>query len=76
VEVLRYTPTIGRWQAVAVVVIAGIALSLVVWAVSALVIDKWISREQRPRLLERLKPYNGGSVADEAQRWLQKQREN
>jgi hypothetical protein len=68
-----YTPIIGRWQAVAVVVIAGIALSLVVWAVSAVVIDKWITRRQSPSLLERRKRYHRGSVAEEAHRWLEEQ---
>jgi hypothetical protein len=56
-----------------VVVIVGIALSILVWAVSALVMDKWIRRRQRQSLLERLQPYQPRSVADEAQRWLEEQ---
>jgi len=56
-----------------VVVIVGIALSIVVWAVSAVVLDRWIQRRQRRSLLERLQPYQPRSVADEAQRWLEEQ---
>ncbi len=54
-----------------VVVISGVALALVVWWVSALVIDRWIRRRQRPSLLDRLQHYQRTSVAEEAQRWLE-----
>jgi hypothetical protein len=63
----------SRWHPVAVVIIAGISLSLVVWIVSTLVIERWIARRQRPSLLERLQPCQPLSVADEAQRWLEEQ---
>ncbi|HUJ67832.1 MAG TPA: hypothetical protein VLX59_19970 [Acidimicrobiales bacterium] len=55
------------------VVIAGIALFVIVWGVSAIVIGGWIRHPQRRSLLERLKPYNRVSVADEAQTWREYQ---
>jgi hypothetical protein len=54
-------------------VIGWVALFIVVSSVSTLAIDKWIRRRQRMTLLERLRPYHQLSVADEAQRWLEKQ---
>jgi hypothetical protein len=73
VDALRYTPIIGWWQAVVVVVIVGVALSLVVWAVSAVVIDKWIRRRQRPSPLERAQPYQPAGLGDQAENWLREQ---
>jgi hypothetical protein len=57
-----------------VVVIGGIALSVVVAGVASMVMDAWLNR-RRPRqsLLERLEPRQPTSVADEAQRWLDEQ---
>jgi hypothetical protein len=60
-----------RWQAVNMIVISGIALSIVVWAVSAVVMDRWVRRRQRRSLLKTLPPYQTRSVADEAQIWLE-----
>jgi hypothetical protein len=36
-------------------------------------LDAWWRRWDRPDLAERLMPYQPGSVADEAQRWLDRQ---
>jgi hypothetical protein len=52
-----------RWHALSVVVVTGIVLSIVVWAVSALVLDRWIQRRQRRSLLERLHHCQPKSVA-------------
>jgi hypothetical protein len=51
-----------------VAVIGGTALFILVSSVSTFVIDRWMTRRQRPTLLERLQPYQPPSVADEAQR--------
>jgi peptidoglycan/LPS O-acetylase OafA/YrhL len=54
----------------AVAVIGGIALFVLVSAISTLLIDRWLRRRHRMTLLERSRPYQPTSVADEAQRWL------
>jgi hypothetical protein len=38
-----------------------------------LLLDAWWRRWDRPDLSERLRPHGRRSVADEAQRWLDKQ---
>jgi hypothetical protein len=52
-----------------VLVVALIVVGLLVWGGSTLLLDAWCKR-QPSDLTERLVPYQSGSVADEAQRWL------
>jgi hypothetical protein len=54
------------------VVGALIVVGVLVWAGSTLLLDAWWKR-QSTDLADRLIPYQGGSVADEAQRWLDRQ---
>jgi hypothetical protein len=56
-----------------VALFGGIAVFVVVWGVSALAIDRWITRRSRRSLRERLEARRPTSVADQAQRWLQEQ---
>jgi hypothetical protein len=51
------------------VVVALIVVGLLVWGGSTLLLDAWWKR-QPTDLADRLMPYQTGSVADEAQRWL------
>jgi hypothetical protein len=51
------------------VVVAFIVVGLLVWGGSTLLLDAWWKR-QPTDLTDRLMPYQSGSVADEAQRWL------
>jgi len=44
---------------------------LMFWAGSALLIDAWERRRQRPPLCERLAPYFP-TIADEAELWLRR----
>jgi hypothetical protein len=54
------------------VVVALIVVGVLVWGGSTLLLDAWLKR--RPTdLIDRLMPYQSGSVADEAQRWLDRQ---
>jgi hypothetical protein len=54
------------------VVVALIVVGVLVWAGSTLLLDVWWGR-RRVDLVDRLMPYQGGSVADEAQRWVDRQ---
>jgi hypothetical protein len=54
-------------MAVAVLIVAG----LLTWAGATLLLDAWWRRWSRPDLAERLQPYQTGSIADDAQRWLE-----
>jgi hypothetical protein len=47
-----------------------VAVGVLTWAGSTLLLDAWWRRRQRPDLAERLLPFPCDSVADEAQRWL------
>jgi hypothetical protein len=52
-----------------------VVVGLLAWVGASLLFDAWLRhRQQRPDLAERLAPYQGGWVADEAQRWLREQR--
>jgi hypothetical protein len=53
--------------------VALIVVGLLVWAGSTLLLDAWWKR-QPTNLVDRLMPYQSGSVADEAQRWLDQPR--
>jgi hypothetical protein len=53
---------------VAALIVAGI----LIWAGSTLLFDAWWKR-QPTDLVDRLMPYQPGSVADEAQCWLDQQ---
>jgi hypothetical protein len=55
------------------VIVAGIAVFLLTWAGSTLLLDAWVRRRRRPTLTERLLPYQP-SVADEAEWWLHRHR--
>jgi hypothetical protein len=46
-----------------------IVVGVLVWAGSTLLVDAWWKR-QPTDLADRLIPYQGGSVADQAQHWL------
>jgi hypothetical protein len=53
-------------------VVALIVAGLLVWGGATLLRDAWWGR-QRVDLVDQLMPYQTGSVADEAQRWLDRQ---
>jgi hypothetical protein len=55
------------------VIAAILTVGFLTWAGATLLLDAWWRRWDRPDLAERLKPYQRGSVADEAQRWLDRQ---
>jgi hypothetical protein len=50
-----------------------IAVGLLVWAGTTLIVDGWQRRPKRPDLAERLRPFQPGSLADQARDWLDKQ---
>jgi hypothetical protein len=50
-----------------------VVASLLTWAGATLTIDGWLRSRSRPSLTERLAPFQPESVADEAQRWLDRQ---
>jgi hypothetical protein len=52
-----------------VLVVGLIVVGVLVWGGSTLLLDAWWGR-QRVDLVDRLMPYQRGSVADEAQSWL------
>jgi hypothetical protein len=54
-------------------VAAVIAVGLLVWAGTTLILDGWLRRPGRPDLAERLRPFPPSSLADEARDWLDKQ---
>jgi hypothetical protein len=51
-----------------------VVVFLLVWAGVTLMIDGWVRRQRRRDLTERLWPFRPATVADEAQRWLNRQR--
>jgi hypothetical protein len=53
-------------------VVALIVVGVLVWGGSTLLLDAWWKR-QPTDLAERLRPFQPRSVADEAQRWLDRQ---
>jgi hypothetical protein len=55
-------------------VAAVIAVGLLTWAGSTLLLDAWWRRQKRPDLAERLRPFQPDSLADEAKQWLDEQR--
>ena len=63
IGVRRYAP--------GVTVAAVIAAFLLLWAGSALILDRWLEWRRRPSLYERLAPYMP-TVADEAEDWLRR----
>jgi hypothetical protein len=48
-------------------------VGLPTWAGTTLPIDEWVRWRRRPSLTERLAPFQPASLADEAQRWLERQ---
>jgi hypothetical protein len=52
-----------------VLLVALIVVRVLVWGGSTLLLDAWWKR-QPTDLVDRLMPYQTGSVADEPQRWL------
>jgi hypothetical protein len=62
---------LGRW--VDIDLVALVAVGLLVWVGTTLLIDAAIRRHRRPSLTERLAPYQHDSLADEARRWLDQQ---
>jgi hypothetical protein len=54
-------------------VAAVIAVGLLVWAGTTLILDAWWLRPRRPDLAERQRPFQPASLADEARQWLDKQ---
>jgi hypothetical protein len=55
-----------------VFLVAILAVGLLTWAGATLLLDAWCRRWRGPDLADRLRPYQPVSVADEAQRWLDK----
>ena len=60
-----------RLRCGAMVIGALIAAGLLTWAGSTLLLDAAWRRWERPDLVERLLPFRPGSIADEAELWLQ-----
>jgi hypothetical protein len=47
-----------------------IVAGILVWTGAMLLLGSWWRRERRPELAERLRPFQPGSLADEAHDWL------
>jgi hypothetical protein len=54
-------------------VAALIAVGLLVWAGTTLMLDGWMRRSKRPDPAERLRPSQPVDLADEARDWLDEQ---
>jgi hypothetical protein len=66
----EHTPT----RVAAVAVVAVIAVGLLTWSGSMLLLDAWWRRRQPVDLVERPRPFQFDSVSDEAERWLDEHR--